>query len=72
MQTSVSLHLTKVLSTQGTTLVITVVVGVVTDVLADVVVMDVGAVGIPFATCRKIVGKWEIIKVTNNVILRSA
>jgi hypothetical protein len=41
--------LTKVLSTQGTTLVITVFVGVVADVLTDVVAMDVGAVSIPFA-----------------------
>lgn len=71
MQTSVSSHLTKELSTQGTTLVITVVGGAVADVLAAALVMDVGAVNIPFATCIKIVGKLEIIKAKNNVILRS-
>ena len=57
------------LSTQGTTLVIAVVVGVVADVLAAAVVMAVGAVSIPFATCINIAGNCEIIDLTNNLIL---
>ena len=59
------------LSTQGTTLVITVVGDVVADVLTDAMAMDVGAVSIPFAECIEIVGKQEIINLTNNLILWS-